>query len=264
MLDKGLGARQIRPMDAARDTAALREMLHAARRVVVFTGAGISTESGIPDFRGPNGTWAQMRPILFQDFLASPEARREAWRRRFESDPVMRAAQPNRGHRAVALLVRQGKASSVITQNIDGLHQASGIPEDRVIELHGNSTYAHCLDCGARHEIAALHEAFLREGDVPDCAACGGLVKTATISFGQAMPEEAMARAQQETLAADLFLVLGSSLVVYPAAGFPEIAKRNGARLVIVNRQDTPLDDIADLVIRHGIGEVMGGAVGVN
>jgi NAD-dependent deacetylase len=264
LLDKDFGARQIRPMDAARDTAALREMLHAARRVVVFTGAGISTESGIPDFRGPNGTWAQMRPILFQDFLASPEARREAWRRRFESEPVMRAAQPNRGHRAVALLVRQGKASSVITQNIDGLHQASGIPEDRVIELHGNSTYAHCLECGARHEIAALHEAFLREGDVPDCAACGGLVKTATISFGQAMPEEAMARAQQETLAADLFLVLGSSLVVYPAAGFPEIAKRNGARLVIVNRQDTPLDDIADLVIRHGIGEVMGGAVGVN
>lgn len=246
------------------DTATLRRMIEKARRVVFFTGAGISTESGIPDFRGPSGTWTRVRPIMFQDFVASPEARREAWRRRFDSDPVMRAAQPNRGHRAVAMLVRQGKASAVITQNIDGLHQASGVPEAQVIELHGNSTYAHCLDCGKRYEIGPLRAAFERDGDVPDCAACGGLVKTATISFGQAMPEEAMERARRETLAADLFIVLGSSLVVYPAAGFPEIAKRNGARLAIVNRQETPLDDIADLVVRDGIGEVMGGAVGIN
>lgn len=251
-------------MDAARDIAALRRMLEAARSAVVFTGAGTSTGSGIPDFRGPNGAWAKVRPILFQDFVASAEARREAWRRRFDSGAVMRAAQPNRGHRAVALLVRQGRARSVITQNIDGLHQASGVPDAQVIELHGNTTCAHCLACGARHEIAPLRADFERGGDVPVCLACGGLVKTTTISFGQAMPEEAMARAQQETLAADLFLVLGSSLVVYPAAGFPEIAKRNGARLVIVNHQDTPLDDIADLVMRQGIGEVMGGAVGVN
>ena len=261
LLDTGALRRQTPRMD---DTATLRRMLDAARRVVVFTGAGISTESGIPDFRGPNGTWTQVRPIMFQDFVASPDARREAWRRRFDGDAVMRAAQPNRGHRAVALLVRQGKASSVITQNIDGLHQASGIPEDQVIELHGNSTYAHCLDCGTRYEIGALRAAFDRDGDVPDCAACGGLVKTATISFGQSMPEEPMRRAREEALAADLFLVLGSSLVVYPAAGFPEIAKRNGARLAIVNNQDTPLDDIADLVIRQGIGDAMGGAVGVN
>ncbi|MBR0680018.1 NAD-dependent deacetylase [Roseomonas eburnea] len=239
-------------------------MLDSARRVVVFTGAGISTESGIPDFRGPGGTWARVQPIMFQDFVSSAEARREAWRRRFDSEPVMRAAQPNRGHRAVALLVRQGKASAVITQNIDGLHQASGVPEAQVIELHGNSTYAHCLDCGKRYEIGALRAAFERDGEVPGCVACGGLVKTATISFGQAMPENAMERARRETLAADLFVVLGSSLVVYPAAGFPEVAKRNGARLVIVNRQETPLDDLADLVVHHGIGEVMGGAVGVN
>lgn len=251
-------------MDAARDIAALRRMLDAAHDAVVFTGAGISTESGIPDFRGPNGTWAKVRPIMFQDFVASAEARREAWRRRFESEPVMRAAQPNRGHRAVALLVRQGRARSVITQNIDGLHQASGIPEAQVIELHGNSTYAHCLDCGARYGIGPLRAAFEREGEVPPCGACGGLVKTATISFGQAMPAAAMERARRETLAADLFLVLGSSLLVQPAAGFPALAKRNGARLVIVNRQETPLDDIADLVIRHGIGEVMGGATGVD
>lgn len=246
------------------DAATLRRMIEEARRVAVFTGAGISTESGIPDFRGTNGVWTKMQPILFQDFIASPEARRETWRRRFAGDDTMRAAQPNRGHRAVAMLVRQGKTRAVITQNIDGLHQASGIPEAQVIELHGNSTYAHCLDCATRYEIGALRAAFDCEGDVPACAACGGLVKTATISFGQAMPEEPMRRAQEETLAAELFIVLGSSLVVYPAAGFPEIAKRRGARLVIVNRQETPLDDLADLVIHDGIGDVMGGALGVN
>lgn len=244
--------------------ATLRQMIEEARRVVVFTGAGISTESGIPDFRGPNGTWTKVKPVMFQDFVASPAARREAWRRRFEGDATMRAAQPNRGHRAVALLVRLGKASSVITQNIDGLHQASGIPEEQVIELHGNSTYAHCLECGTRYEIGALRAAFEALGDVPDCTACGGLVKTATISFGQSMPEEAMRRAAIETRAADLFVVLGSSLVVYPAAGFPEQAKRNGARLAIVNNDPTPLDDIADLVVNAPIGEVMGGAVGIN
>ena len=239
-------------------------MIDAAQRVAIFTGAGISTESGIPDFRGTNGVWTKMQPILFQDFITSAEARRETWRRRFAGDDTMRAAQPNRGHRAVAMLLRQGKAQAVITQNIDGLHQASGIPEAQVIELHGNSTYAHCLDCRRRYEIGALRAAFDRDGDVPACAACGGLVKTATISFGQSMPEEPMRRSQQETLAADLFIVLGSSLVVYPAAGFPEMAKRHGARLVIVNMQETPLDDIADLVIRDGIGDVMAGALGVN
>jgi len=263
-LDTAAPRGQIRPVDAARDISALRRLLDAAGRVAVFTGAGISTESGIPDFRGPNGTWARMKPIMFQDFVASADARREAWRRRFDSDPVMQAAQPNRGHRAVALLVRQGKARGVITQNIDGLHQASGIPEAQVIELHGNSTYAACLGCGARHELAPLRAAFAATEEVPGCTACGGLLKTATISFGQAMPEEPMRRAQEETLAADLFLVLGSSLVVYPAAGFPEMAKRAGARLVIVNYDATPLDPIADLVVHAPIGEALGGAVGVN
>ncbi|HEX6013949.1 MAG TPA: Sir2 family NAD-dependent protein deacetylase [Geminicoccaceae bacterium] len=164
----------------------------------------------------------------------------------------------------MARLVREGKVAAVITQNIDGLHQASGVPEGKVIELHGNSTYAHCLECGERYEIGALRAVFEREGDVHDCTACGGLIKTATISFGQAMPEAAMLRAGAETRAADLCIVLGSSLVVYPAAGFPEMAKRNGAKLVIVNNEETGLDDIADLVIRRGIGDVMGGAVGVN
>jgi NAD-dependent deacetylase len=256
--------RQASGMDGAAEIDALRRLLAASRRAVVFTGAGISTESGIPDFRSPTGIWAQMKPIGFGDFLASAAVRREAWRRKFASEPTMRAAEPNRGHRAVARLVREGKASAVVTQNIDGLHQASGIPDEQVIELHGNSTYARCLQCGARYEIDALREAFERDGAVHDCGACGGLIKTATISFGQPMPEEAMRRAEAEILAADLCIVLGSSLVVYPAAGFPELAKRNGARLAIVNNEETGLDRIADLVIHRGIGEVVGGAVGVN
>ena len=243
--------------------AALKDEIARARRIVFFTGAGISTESGIPDFRSPGGIWMSQKPIYFEDFLASEDARREAWRRRFASETTLSQAKPNRGHRAVAALVASGQAAAVITQNIDGLHQQSGVPEARVIELHGNTTYAHCLDCGRRYEIAALQAAFSRDERSPRCDDCDGLVKSATISFGQAMPEAAMRRAQQETLAADLFIVLGSSLVVYPAAGFPELAKRNGAALVIVNRERTGLDAIADLVINAAIGETLGEAVGV-
>lgn len=241
----------------------LREMLEAARRAVVFTGAGISTESGIPDFRSPGGIWTRQNPIYFDEFLASEAARTETWRRRFEMDPVLRAARPNRGHVAVAQLVTEGKVSAVITQNIDGLHQMSGVPAAQVIELHGNTTYATCLDCASRYEIAELLSAFERDPRAPRCDHCDGFVKSATISFGQAMPFEAMQRAEEETLAADLFLAIGSSLVVYPAAGFPAQAKRYGAKLVIVNREATPLDDIADLVLHQSIGETLGQAVGI-
>jgi NAD-dependent deacetylase len=251
-------------MTADSDIAGLARLIAAARRAVVFTGAGISTESGIPDFRSPGGIWTQMAPIYFDDFLASETARRETWRRRFAMQDQFGNAEPNRGHRAVDALVRRGKVSAVITQNIDGLHQASGIPADKVIELHGNTTYATCLDCAARYELPDIRAAFDRTGESPRCRRCHGFVKTATISFGQAMPVEAMRRAESETLAADLFIVLGSSLVVYPAAGFPELAKRNGAVLAIVNREPTGLDRIADLVIHRGIGAVMGAAVGVN
>ena len=244
--------------------AELGRLIRAARRAVVFTGAGISTESGIPDFRSPGGIWTQYRPIDFEEFMSSDAARREAWRRKFATDPTIREARPNRGHRAVARLVRDGKAASVITQNIDGLHQASGVPDAQVIELHGNTTYAHCLDCRRRYEIEALRAAFEKSEEAPLCEACGGFVKTATISFGQPMPQEAMERAERETLAADLFIVLGSSLVVYPAAGFPELAKHKGATLVIVNRDPTGLDDIADLVLNRAIGETLGAAVGVD
>ncbi|MGH7029066.1 MAG: SIR2 family NAD-dependent protein deacylase [Stellaceae bacterium] len=245
------------------DLVQLAELIANARRAVAFTGAGISTESGIPDFRSPDGIWTRMAPIDFADFLASEEARRETWRRRFAMEETFRGAGPNRGHRAVAALVRRAAAAGVITQNIDGLHQASGVAEDRVIELHGNTTYARCLDCAQRYELSALRVAFERDGDAPLCETCGGYIKTATISFGQAMPATAMRRAQSLTLAADLFIVAGSSLVVYPAAGFPELAKRNGAALVIINREPTGLDGIADLVLNRAIGETLGAAVGV-
>ena len=246
------------------DIAELKRMIEEAARIVIFTGAGISTESGIPDFRSPGGIWTRMRPIDFSEFMSSEEARRESWRRRFATDGTMREAEPNRGHRAVATLMNRGKAGAVITQNIDGLHQASGVPADRVIELHGNTTYAHCLDCGQRYEIEDIRIEFERTGDAPNCQSCGGYVKTATISFGQSMPPAAMIRAEQETLGCDLFIAIGSSLVVYPAAGFPELAARNGIRLVILNREPTGLDPYADLVLHREIGVTLGQAVGNN
>ena len=244
--------------------AALGAEIATATRIALFTGAGISTESGIPDFRGPGGLWTRNKPIEFSDFLRSEDMRREAWRRKFATDPTLRAARPNRGHRACAHLVGHGLAGAIITQNIDGLHQASGIPDDQVIEVHGNGTYAHCLDCRTRYELDAIRAEFERDGTLPHCRWCNGIVKTATVSFGQAMPVAEMRRAESEALAADLFIVLGSSLVVYPAAGLPVLAKRNGARLIIVNREPTEMDDFADLVIHDGIGDTLGAAVGVN
>jgi len=244
--------------------AALSRLLAESSRAVVFTGAGISTESGIPDFRSPGGVWEKYKPVMYQDFVASDAAKREYWRQRFAREGAMLKAEPNRGHRAVEKLVRAGQVSSVITQNIDGLHQVSGVPEDRIIELHGNSTYASCLECAARYEIDPIRETFLKDETLPLCNHCGGAVKTATISFGQAMPEDAMRAAQIETLQCDLFLAIGSSLVVYPAAGFPLMAKEHGARLVILTRDPTDLDRYADLVLNDEIGPVLGDAVGVN
>jgi len=244
--------------------AALSRLFAESKRAVVFTGAGISTESGIPDFRSPGGVWEKFKPIMYQDFVASDAAKREYWRQRFAREGAMLKAEPNRGHRAVEKLVRTGKVSSVITQNIDGLHQVSGVPEEKIIELHGNSTYASCLECAARYEIDPIREVFLTDETLPLCNHCGGAVKTATISFGQAMPEDAMRAAQIETLQCDLFLAIGSSLVVYPAAGFPLMAKEHGARLVILTRDPTDLDRYADLVLNDEIGPVLGDVVGVN
>jgi NAD-dependent deacetylase len=176
----------------------------------------------------------------------------------------MKKADPNEGHLAIAKLVQMGNVASVITQNVDGLHQRSGVPDEKVIELHGNATYAACLDCSERYELDAIRETFQKGETLPICNHCGGIVKTATISFGQPMPVKAMEAAQRETLACDLFLAIGSSLVVYPAAGFPEVAKKNGSRLVILNRERTGHDDIADLVIHAEIGPTLAEVVGLH
>jgi len=239
----------------------LAAMLRASRRAVVFTGAGISTESGIPDFRSPGGIWTKMAPIDFADFVASGAMRKEAWRRRFAMEETFATVKPNEGHKAVAELVSREKVSHVITQNIDNLHQDSGVPAERVIELHGNTRYAKCLDCGSRAELAPIRAHFEAHGEPPDCVACGGILKTATISFGQSMPELEMARAERATRECDLFIVLGSSLVVYPAAGFPALAKRCGARLIIVNREATEQDGLSDLALHAEIGPTLRAAV---
>ena len=243
----------------------LAALLADAQRIVFFTGAGISTESGIPDFRSPGtGLWNQIKPIQFQDFIGSEEVRTESWRRRFTGERLMENAQPNKGHLSVARLVEEGRCLAVITQNVDNLHQDAGVPKEQVIELHGNASYATCLSCGIRYELGDLERQFKQLGRVEPCGRCGGIIKSATISFGQAMPEQAMLRAQAAVEACDLMVVAGSSLVVYPAAGFPEHAKRLGAKLAIVNREETPLDALADLVVRGEIGPALSFAVGIN
>jgi NAD-dependent deacetylase len=243
----------------------LGQLVEEAERIVCFTGAGISTESGIPDFRSPGtGLWTKIKPIEFQDFIASEEMRAEAWRRKFSGDRTMEDATPNKGHYALSRLVETGKCHAIITQNVDNLHQHSGVPADRVIELHGNATFASCLECGTRYEMIDLQRQFEQRGSVDPCSRCGGIVKTATISFGQSMPEREMQRAQDAVENCDLMIVLGSSLTVYPAAGFPEYAKRLGAKLAIVNREETPLDHVADVVVHEQIGDTMALVAGLN
>ncbi|RYY99000.1 MAG: NAD-dependent deacetylase [Alphaproteobacteria bacterium] len=239
----------------------LADELKRSSRIVVFTGAGISTESGIPDFRSPGGVWSKMKPIYFQEFVSSEARRREAWTRVYSGAAGWVGKAPNQGHFAVARLAASGRCAAVITQNVDNLHQASGVADGQVVELHGNASYATCLKCGLRHELEELRPVFEVEGRIPTCRDCGGLVKTATISFGQQMPEEPMMRAEAETQLCDLFLVLGSSLVVTPAALFPVKAKQHGARLVILNRDPTPLDEIADLVLNEEIGPTLTAAM---
>ena len=245
----------ISSLDTAHDV--LRECLKQADDVVGFTGAGISTECGVPDFRSPNSPWMKNKPIDFSDFMSSPEMRIEAWRRKFTMDDMYQdKMKPGRGHRALAALTASGKMSALITQNIDGLHHASGIEPHRIIELHGNGTYAKCLSCGQRHELRDVRKRFEVLGTAPECD-CGGPVKSATVSFGQAMPREEMRRATQASGECDLFLAIGSSLVVYPAAGLPMLAKQNGATLIIINGEATPLDGEADVVLRGDIGAIL-------
>lgn len=225
-----------------------------AGAIVALTGAGISTESGIPDFRSPGGIWSSRSPIQYEDFLADEDSRLEDWRRRFEMAEIFARAEPNDAHKALSGLCRLGILSCLITQNVDGLHQRSDVPQDRLIELHGNSTFATCLDCGQPAALEDQRES-VTVGKSPRCKACAGLLKAAVVSFGQPMPEEAMARAATASGACDVFLVLGSSLQVHPAAFLPVLAARQGAELVILNREATPLDDLAGTVIRTPLAE---------
>jgi NAD-dependent deacetylase len=235
-----------------------------ATRIVAFSGAGISTESGIPDFRSPNGVWATNRIVYFDEFLQDREARVEAWRQKSLIWPAMRDALPNAGHLAFADLERRGKLSAMITQNIEGLHQRAGNSPEKVIELHGTMVAAECLSC---YDRIPMDEAMARvaQGDAaPACEKCGGMLKPATVSFGQSMPAMEMEMAAALSQECDVFIAVGSSLQVYPAAGFPELAKQSGATLIIVNRDETPLDHLADLVIRENIGEVLPHLVGMS
>lgn len=224
------------------------------RCIAALTGAGISTESGIPDFRSPGGIWSKRNPVQYQDFLVSEESRLEDWGRRFEMLEFFQAAQPNAAHLALTEMALAGQMSCLVTQNVDGLHQAAGFPQDRLIEIHGNSTYATCLDCGRYAELEAQREA-VSAGDSPQCEACGGMLKAAVISFGQQMPEAALGRAVDAVRRCDLFLVLGSSLLVHPAAHLPVLAVQSGAELVILNGQETPLDSLASTVLRTPLAQ---------
>jgi NAD-dependent deacetylase len=239
----------------------LASLIRSSRYLVAFTGAGISTESGIPDFRGPQGIWTKMRPIELQEFLADPTARREYWRRKIEGYPQMRDAEPNAGHRALARMYEAGLLKTIITQNIDGLHQKAGIPNERVIELHGSNAYISCLQCRKRFEWEEVLPFFSRHpatsSQCPRCDDCDGWLKPATVSFGQAMPEEQTGRAFAEAAKADLLITVGTSLQVFPAAGIPGETRRHGGKVAIINNQPTGLDHEAHLILRSSAGQVL-------
>jgi NAD-dependent deacetylase len=237
------------------DLERIADWLARAERCVVFTGAGVSTESGIPDFRSPGGVWSRTKPVLFDDYCRDPQAQLEYWRQRAETHVQFADAQPNKAHRAFARWEAQGRIRAVITQNIDGLHQLAG--SLTVVELHGTAREVGCLECGARFDAAEMLEKFQATQSVPRCERCGGLTKHATISFGQALSPEVMRTSMRWSREADLFFAIGSSLVVTPAADLPVLAKQSGARLVIINREPTPLDSLADLVLNCAIGSCM-------
>lgn len=226
-----------------------------ARDIVFFTGAGISTESGVPDFRSPGGVWTKYQPVLFQDFLASEAARIQHWQLKKATYELFKTVKPNTAHYAICEYERRGKMLGLITQNIDGLHRIVGSSEEKLVELHGTDRLVTCLSCGKRYEPYDVYEHLVEPFAAPTCDGCGGFLKSANVSFGQSMPAEAMRRAQLWSERSDLFIVLGSSLQVQPAASFPVIAKRAGAMLGIVNRDPTPLDEIADFVHHGPIGE---------
>ncbi len=233
----------------------LTELLHDARAGVAFTGAGISTESGLSDFRSPGGVWARHQPVLYDEFLASKEARARYWAMRLELHEQLDEAKPNAGHRALARLEQLGKIGVVVTQNIDGLHQDAG--SRHVIEIHGTARVVECIGCHKEWRPSEI-VARVRNGDeAPECDACGAPLKSKTISFGQAMPVEDVQKAAALCTGADVCLAIGSSLVVEPAASLPRLAKQHGAKLAILNNTETPLDFLADVVVREPIGRTL-------
>jgi NAD-dependent deacetylase len=238
---------------------AVADMVIASKRLVVFTGAGVSTESGVSDFRSPGGIWDRFDPdeLNYQTFMASEAGKEKYWQFQRELWPEMVQAQPNPGHYAIAELHRLGKLDCVITQNIDYLHQRAGVPEDRVIELHGTVKWVLCLECGRRYPREEIQTRLEAGTKVPRCDSCGGVMKPATISFGQPMPERETQQAMAAAANCDLFISAGSSLVVYPAAQMPLIARDSGARLVIINLTPTPHDGYADVIINDKTGPVL-------
>jgi NAD-dependent deacetylase len=235
------------------------EWIAGSKTIVVFVGAGLSTESGIPDFRSPGGVWDKYDPedFYFQNFIAKESAREKYWQMATEMYEAMKDAEPNAGHLAIAELERQGKLDCLITQNIDGLHFKAGNTPEKVLELHGTAMHVSCLKCFKTYDRPEI-QARIAQGDrAPHCDSCGGLLKPATISFGQSMPEWETAEASRRSEACDLFIVIGSSLVVHPAAYMPVIAKRGGAKLVIINRDETACDSMADLIVNGPAGPTM-------
>ena len=239
----------------------LAALLREAERILVFTGAGVSTESGIPDFRSPGGIWDRYPIVYYDEFLRDPEAQRRYWLRSRETYPVLAAAAPNPAHAAIARLDTLGKLLRVVTQNIDGLHQRAGTPPEKVIELHGSNHEVMCIECAARTPRQAIQAELVAGVEVPHCARCGGLLKNCTVSFGQPLPEVALRAAEAAARECDLCLVVGSSLVVYPAAYVPIYAAEGGAPLVMVNATPTPLDSLARLVLRGQAGAILPAAV---
>lgn len=237
----------------------VRRWVREAERLVVLTGAGISTDSGIPDFRGPNGVWtknpAAEKASTLSHWVSDPEVRRRGWQARLESG--MFQAEPNAAHRALAELDRRGGLHLLITQNIDGLHHAAGVDPSRIVEVHGNVREWVCLTCGARGSMGEVLDRVRAGEPDPPCPACGGIIKSATISFGQSLVPEDIQRAEEGALEADVLLAIGTTLQVHPVAGVVPLAKRAGARVVIVNDEPTPFDDLADALLRDPIGQVI-------
>jgi NAD-dependent deacetylase len=227
-------------------------LIRGASAIVAMTGAGISTESGIPDYRGPGGVWETRKPPTIGDFVDNLETRREFWRRRLTDYPRLASREPNAGHLALADLERRGTLLAIVTQNIDGLHQKAGNSDRRVIELHGNAHHLRCVTCGTVFDAEEIQRRLAAGEEEPACTVCGGILRSGTVLFGDPIPKEALEMSLAVARACDVMLIVGSSLVVNPAARLPEIARRNGASLVVINRTETPVDQLADV---HIVGE---------